>query len=374
MSSFAGLPIELKQNIYNLLPDEKRNDFHSVDKAATQIYLPLFFKTNSSVKEACIKNFPKVLGIEKYPVLKATIKNKDTLKKVEEDLQLVQSLILGFADSKYMDDEFARIDKLRRKWEEEKKLLVNELNKMRTGTIWDRLRTYICRPNSLLNCTLGKILRLFNSVRTQLNKESKVEERMRNYLFREQVIEKGNYPSEKEHYAHQAKISSYMEKMGELKQRLNKVFIKKEVWDCFGGKEKFLQLPQYQVPDDENYVITPEDMGKNSIMRGVDSDGNEFFIIKARVGNRPKEGQAAPSKAPTEELTQMLIFDKVTRTWKTVGDRMIRLDGDKEYALKNLKLLVERGNDYYKTPRGQWTVYRTCYYQLDNPPFKDQSQ
>ena len=86
-------------------------------------------------------------------------------------------------------------------------------------------------------------------------------------------------------------INTLFSQIKSLREDFNtNVLEEKKMWDLFGGRDKFLQLPVIKLPrrlktfyDHTQLKITPWDMGNNAIMRGTDHKGYEFFLLRGRL-------------------------------------------------------------------------------------------
>lgn len=187
----------------------------------------------------------------------------------------------------------------------------------RTSTLWDRIRTYICKPGTFLDKTIGKVLRLLKNVRKSLENEQELESK---------IAKEEGYQAVLHKRINEARDSQPLRSLSikKLKDHFNKyVLEQKKVWDLFGGRDKFLQLPVIQLPEGQTTFyddqigdlnIKPEDMGDNAIMRGTHPDGSEFFVLRART-TRYKNGEQRYLKG-----IDMQIIEFSDNLWRPIGN------------------------------------------------------
>ena len=152
------------------------------------------------------------------------------------------------------------------------------------------------------------------------------------------------------------------------------VLEEKEMWDLFGGRDKFLQLPEIKLPkrlqafyDQGQLKINAWDMKDNAIMRGTDHEGCEFFLLRARQNS-------LTCKFPSDFLrVQVIRFDIQKKQWEPVivSDQVLFVkDSDQlssEIQRCYLKELIQEGKYFYtpqELPDGMVLLRMELFYSL----------
>lgn len=134
------------------------------------------------------------------------------------------------------------------------------------------------------------------------------------------------------------------------------VLEEKKMWDLFGGRDKFLDLPVIKLPkrlrtfyNQNQLYITSWDMGNNAIMRGVDHEGCEFFLLRARL-------DSTTYRFASDHLRiQLIRFDNHKKQWEplAVSNQVLFVKNSDELnsaiERRYLRELVQQGR-YPYTP------------------------
>lgn len=344
-----------------------------------ELWLPIYKELDPRTQGALeVTTIATLIPSEEREVMKAIVKRnlfnsaweQETNPEIKQKITEYRRNLEG-AIRKYIRHE-KEIESLNQAYDETEKAqleLRKTLKSARTSTLWGRIRTYICQPGTFLDKTVRKVLRiflfirLFKSVRDSLENEEKLERAIaEKEKFKTGLLE----PRQK---AYNGRSESSAE-IARLKRNFDRnVLEQKKMWDLFGGRDKFLQLPVIQLPEGQtNFFdgrtgelnIKPEDMGDNAIMRGTEPNGTEFFVLRAKIVQY-KDGTRF--YGPHIHM-QIIRFPKSYYEWQPMGDwdQVIQATGSDALARQDrrdsLRDLIEkkeyRYDDYgYETASGE---------------------